>query len=51
MALIDGGHLGLQGMRERVELLGGRFDVQSAPDKGTVVRASLPLAQHAHEYG
>jgi signal transduction histidine kinase len=50
-ALIDGGHLGLQGMRERVELLGGRFEVQSAPDRGTVVRASLPLAQQSHEYG
>lgn len=50
-ASIDGGHLGLQGMRERVELLGGRFDVQSAPDRGTVVRATLPLAQQAHEYG
>jgi signal transduction histidine kinase len=50
-ASIDGGHLGLQGMRERVELLGGRFDVQSALDRGTVVRATLPLAQQAHEHG
>jgi signal transduction histidine kinase len=50
-ASIDGGHLGLQGMRERVELLGGRFDVESAAERGTVVRASLPLAQQAHEYG
>jgi signal transduction histidine kinase len=50
-ASIDGGHLGLQGMRERVELLGGRFEVQSSPDHGTVVRATLPLAQQAHENG
>jgi signal transduction histidine kinase len=50
-ASIDDGHLGLQGMRERVELLGGRFDVQSSPDRGTVVRATLPLAQQAHENG
>jgi len=49
-ASIVGGHLGLQGMRERVELLGGRFDVQSAPQRGTVVRASLPLAQQVHEH-
>lgn len=49
-ASIAGGHLGLQGMRERVELLGGRFDVQSAPDRGTVVRASLPLTQQVHEH-
>lgn len=50
-ASITGGHLGLEGMRERVELLGGRFDVQSAPNQGTVVRASLPLAQQAHKNG
>jgi signal transduction histidine kinase len=50
-ASIAGGHLGLQGMRERVELLGGHFDVQSAPERGTVVRASLPLNQQAHENG
>lgn len=38
------GHLGIAGMRERVEILGGTFSVQSAPDRGTVVRASLPVA-------
>ncbi len=38
------GHLGLAGMRERVETLGGTFSVRSAPDQGTVIRASLPLA-------
>lgn len=38
------GHLGIEGMRERVEILGGTFSVQSAPDRGTVVRATLPLA-------
>jgi len=38
------GHLGLAGMRERVEILGGTFDVESAPDRGAVIRASLPMA-------
>lgn len=38
------GHLGIVGIRERVEILGGTFSVQSAPDRGTVIRASLPLA-------
>ena len=38
------GHLGLAGMRERVEILGGTFSVQSAPGRGTVIRASLPVA-------
>jgi signal transduction histidine kinase len=34
-------HLGLVGMRERVESLGGRFSVVSAPGAGTRVRAEL----------
>jgi signal transduction histidine kinase len=38
------GHLGIEGMRERVQILGGTFGVRSAPDRGTVVRASLPLS-------
>ena len=37
------GHLGLAGMRERVESLGGRFSVKSEPGKGTQVSARLPL--------
>ena len=37
------GHLGLAGMRERVESLGGRFSVNSEPGKGTQVTARLPL--------
>lgn len=36
-------HLGLKGMRERVELLGGSFAIDSTPGKGTVIRVSLPL--------
>ena len=41
------GHLGLAGMRERTELLGGRFELESSPGAGTRVRASLPLAGSA----
>jgi signal transduction histidine kinase len=37
------GHLGLVGMRERVESLGGTFQVESAPGRGTKVMAQLPL--------
>jgi signal transduction histidine kinase len=36
------GHLGLAGMRERVESLGGQFTIQSQPDQGTTVSAVLP---------
>lgn len=35
--------LGLSGMRERAEILGGTFEVHSASGRGTVVRARLPL--------
>lgn len=38
--------LGLLGMRERVEMVGGRFSVHSARGQGTTVSASIPIAQH-----
>jgi len=39
---IEPGHFGLQGIRERVRLLGGRATVQSAPGQGTRVLVELP---------
>ncbi len=36
--------LGLLGMRERVEMVGGTFCVKSAPGEGTTVRVEIPLA-------
>ena len=36
------GHLGLFGMRERIEMLGGLFTIESSPGKGTTVRAEVP---------
>jgi len=35
--------LGLLGIRERAELLGGEFRVESAPEKGTRLQVSIPL--------
>jgi signal transduction histidine kinase len=35
--------LGLLGMRERVEMVGGSLSVESAPGKGTTIRAEIPL--------
>jgi len=35
---------GLSTMRERAELSGGTFAIQSTEGKGTVIRASWPLA-------
>jgi signal transduction histidine kinase len=37
------GGSGLEGMRERVEILGGTFDLRTAPGQGTVIQANLPL--------
>jgi signal transduction histidine kinase len=37
------GHFGLAGMRERAAMIGGRLDVQTAPDYGTVVIFEIPL--------
>jgi signal transduction histidine kinase len=37
-------HLGIVGMRERVESLGGRFEVKSGVGQGTHISAWLPLA-------
>jgi signal transduction histidine kinase len=36
------GHLGLAGMRERAAMIGGKLEVQTAPDYGTVVVLELP---------
>ncbi|MBI4290513.1 MAG: sensor histidine kinase [Betaproteobacteria bacterium] len=48
--LRSGVHLGLAGMRERVEALGGNFAVASSPNNGTTVRATLPLShQENHD--
>ena len=38
--------LGLLGMRERAELLGGAFDIRSAPGQGTTVTVSIPFTQN-----
>jgi two-component system sensor histidine kinase DegS len=35
--------LGLIGMKERVEMVGGNLTIQSAPGKGTTVRAEIPF--------
>lgn len=38
-----GGAMGLFSMQERVELLGGTFQIDSQPGRGTCIRASLPV--------
>jgi PAS domain S-box-containing protein len=40
-------HLGLLGMRERLEMVGGSFAVESAPGKGTTIIARIPSGRAA----
>jgi signal transduction histidine kinase len=42
-------HLGLLVMRERIEMVGGSFLIESAPGRGTLVRADVPLEAVAHD--
>ena len=38
--------LGLLGMRERLEMIGGKFTITSAPGKGTTILAQIPVMDH-----
>jgi signal transduction histidine kinase len=40
-----GKRLGLLGMRERVEMIGGTFCIESTPGQGTTVRVEVPFIQ------
>jgi signal transduction histidine kinase len=41
-----GERLGLLGMRERLEMVGGDFTITSVPGKGTTVLGHIPLGNH-----
>jgi signal transduction histidine kinase len=42
---LQSNHLGLLGIEERVNLVGGSFCIDSQPGKGAVVYADIPLPQ------
>lgn len=44
-----GQRLGLLGMRERVEMVGGRLVIESAPGKGTSIAVRIPFLNNAKE--
>jgi len=35
---------GIAGLRHRIQVLGGRLDISSAPNRGTTIRVEVPLA-------
>lgn len=39
---VEGGHFGLRGIQDRVAMLGGTFDLTSAPGRGTSLSVVLP---------
>ncbi len=43
-ATIDG-HFGLEGIRERVRLLGGQLQIDSGPQRGTLFRIEVPILE------
>ena len=43
-AAVRAGHIGIASCAERVELAGGRLDIDTAPGKGTTATARLPAA-------
>jgi signal transduction histidine kinase len=42
------GHLGLLGIRERAELLGGSLLLEAVPDQGTTIRVEIPVPPPPH---
>jgi PAS domain S-box-containing protein len=51
MRIKGGRHLGLIDMRERAELLGGTFKIESKPGLGTTLHAQIPLRQRRPSQG
>lgn len=43
------GHFGVDGMKERMELIGGIFTLRSDPSFGTIVEVDVPLHSFDHE--
>ncbi|WP_240666757.1 sensor histidine kinase [Longirhabdus pacifica] len=47
----EGDNYGIIGMRERVELLEGKFNIQTAPDQGTKMFIQVPVKPDSKERG
>jgi PAS domain S-box-containing protein len=45
LVLARTGHLGLVGMRERAEAVGGKLEIETQPGAGTTIRVEVPLGE------
>jgi len=46
---VERGHFGLEGIRQRVRLLGGRLKITSAPGDGTSIQVTVPIVERQAE--
>jgi signal transduction histidine kinase len=46
---VEKGHFGLEGIRQRVRLLGGRLKIESTPGSGTLVQVVVPIVERQGE--
>ena len=46
---VEKGHFGLEGIRQRVRLLGGRLTIENAPHCGTAIRVVVPLVERQND--
>ena len=46
---VEKGHFGLEGIRQRVRLLGGRLTIESTPGSGTLVQVVVPILEKQNE--
>ena len=42
---VEQGHFGLEGIRQRVRLLGGRLVIESKPKSGTQIQVVVPILE------
>jgi PAS domain S-box-containing protein len=45
------GHFGLEGIRQRVRLVGGRLTIESTPGSGTLVEVAVPILERLTDGG
>jgi signal transduction histidine kinase len=46
---VEKGHFGLEGIRQRVRLLGGRLTIESTPGSGTLIQVVVPILKKQAE--